>query len=240
MTAPLRKSWQAVAVRRLVLTGLACLLVLTGCSGGSTPTKPEEPPAARLAAAKRSFDSADFISFTLHTAGLPAGLQGLLSATGTGTHAPAFTGDVKVQSATDLTAPLIAVNGHVYAKLPFVGWSELNPADYGAPDPAVLMDRDTGISALFTATTDLKEGASERVKDQILTSISGTLPGAAVHRIFPSARAKPFTVNYLLDDQDNMSGVQITGPFYAGDYADVTYFLELSLDADAVDIAAPI
>ena len=36
--------------------------------------------------------------------------------------------------------PVIAVDGKVYAQLPFTGgeWDTVNPKEYGAPDPADL------------------------------------------------------------------------------------------------------
>jgi lipoprotein LprG len=212
--------------------------LLTSCSGVASSTKPNQPPQIRLAAAKKSFDRAAYIGFTLTADSLPSGLQGLLSASGTGTHAPAFTGTVKVQSAVDFSAPLIAVNGHVYAKLPFAGWSQLNPGDYGAPDPARLMDRTSGISSLLTATRNAHEGSSTREQDHVYTSILGTIPSSAIRRVFPSAGAKDFTADFSLDDNNSLAGGTITGPFYAG-YADVTYTLQVNLGADAVDITAP-
>jgi len=226
-------------VRKLVLAVVALTIALTGCRGGSDPTPSDLSPEERLAEAERKLDAADFISFTLKATSLPDGLEGLLSAKGTGTHAPAFTGEVQVQSNVDLTAPLIAVGGTVYAKLPFVGWSVLDPAAFGAPDPADLLARAGGISSLLAATTDLREGDSERTGEQVLTAIDGTLPGTAMQSVFPSAGSEDFTVNYTLTDDNNLSGVQVTGPFYP-DAADVTYRIDLDVDADSVDIQAPI
>ncbi len=236
--SPSPHAWHAGRVRTWVIGVFMLALWLTGCSGGAGPTKPDQPPAARLAAAKRGFDNASYIGFTLTANSLPSGLQGLLSASGTGTHAPAFTGNVKVQSAVDFTAPLIAVNGLVYAKLPFAGWSQLNPSDYGAPDPAKLMDKSSGISSLLTATRNPREGSSTREQEHVYTSITGTVPSAAIRRVFPSAGEKDFTANFSLDDTNSLAGGTITGPFYAG-YADVTYTLQVNLDADAVHITAP-
>ena len=63
-----------------------------------------------------------------------------------------------MQTSIDISAKLIAVDGKVYAELPLVGWQDIDPADYGAPDPAALMDTDSGISSLFTATEDADGG----------------------------------------------------------------------------------
>lgn len=232
-------SWQADPVRRFLLLAVTLVLALTACSGSSSVKQPDLSPQERLAQAKRSLDAASYIGFTLTAAELPSYISGLLSASGTGTHAPAFTGKVKVQTGVDISAPLIALNGNVYAKLPFAGWSELNPADYGAPDPASLMDRRSGLSSLLPATTGLTTGDSQRSGDKVLTSITGTLPGSAVQHVFPSAATDSFTVDYTLAADNTLVGAKIVGPFYSGQ-PDVTYTIDLNLDADAVDINAPI
>jgi lipoprotein LprG len=225
-------------VRRLLIFSAVVLFALTGCKGNDA-TSSAKSPHDRLAAAKKSFDTAQYIGFTLSTDKLPDGLQGLLSATGTGTHDPAFTGEVKVQTkVTDITAPLVAVNSAVYAKFPFVGWNKINPADYGAPDPANLMDPDTGVSSLFTATENPKTGQSQRNGDQVLTTIDGTLPSSAVKRVFPSSGSSDFTVTYTLTSDDEINSVKMTGPFYDGS-DDVTYTIAFDLRADKVDIQAP-
>jgi lipoprotein LprG len=242
MTRPCGEgAWQAVPVRKLVLAALALLLVLTGCTGSGASSSNQPPPAKRLAEAKRGLDDASYVGFDMKTTSLPKGLDGLLSATGTGTHAPAFTGTVKVQSGVDLSAPLVAVNGQVYAKLPFAGWSELNPADYGAPDPADLMARGGGISSLLAATKDLRVGDSQRVGDQVLTAIDGKVPGSAMRRVFPSSGPEDFTVTYLLTDDNSLDSVDVTGPFYPGPgTADVSYHIRVDVNAPSVNIKAPI
>jgi lipoprotein LprG len=226
-------------VRRLALVCAVVVLAVTGCKGSGAASTDGESPSDRLAAAKKSFDNSVYTAFTLQTDHLPDGLQGLLSASGTGTHDPAFTGDVKVQTnVTDITAPLVALDGQVYAKLPFVGWQTLDPADYGAPDPANLMDTSTGISSLFTAIQNPKVGDSSRDGSKVLTTISGTLSGDTVQHVFPSAGSDSFDVTYTLTSDDDIDGATITGPFYAGQ-DDVTYTIDFTLDADAVDIQAP-
>ncbi len=232
-------AWQAVAVRKLLLVPLvALLLVVAGCTGGNSASK-GQTPQDRLVAAKEGFDAADYIGFTLAADALPDGVDGLLNARGTGTHDPAFTGDVEVRTTLTIKAPLIAVNGVVYAKLPFAGWSKLDPADYGAPDPATLMDPSGGISSLFTATADPRAGGATREGDQILTTISGTIPGPVVKAVFPSSGTSNFHVTYTLTDANQVSSIKVTGPFYDGS-GDVTYTLDFDLSADPVDIAAPI
>jgi lipoprotein LprG len=236
--------WEAFPVRstdrRVRLRGsavvLVCTLTLAACSGGSSDN--DEPAADRLAAAKTSLDDADFIGFTLATDNLPSGVDGLVKADGTGTHDPAFTGDVDVKTAISISAPIVSVDGVVYAQLPIVGWRQIDPADYGAPDPAALMDTDTGLSSLFTKTVGPTLGDQVRDGDQVLDTIDGTLPGADVKALFPSSGDGDFDVTYAVTSDDAIASIDVTGPFY-GDNGDVTYRLTFDLDADAVDIQPP-
>lgn len=221
----------AVAVAALLCVGG----VLGGCSGdGASDTPPDE----RLDAAKQSFDDAEYIGFTLETDDLPSDVDGLVKASGTGTHDPAFTGEVDVDTAVSINAPVVSVDGVVWAQLPIVGWNEIDPADYGAPDPAALMDTDSGISSLFTATEDLQAGDQVRDGSEVYDTIEGTIPGADVQALFPSAGTDPFDVTYQLADDDSVRAASVTGPFYEGS-DDVTYDLTFDLSADPVEIAPP-
>ena len=58
----------------------------------------------------------------------------------------------------------MAVDGKVYAQIPLtLGWSDVDPADYGAPDPAQLMQRRAGhLRRSWPPPTDVKEGDSVR------------------------------------------------------------------------------
>ncbi len=220
----------------LLVTALLAVLGLTGCGGSASNG---EPVGARLDAAKKSFDDASFIGFTLTSDNLPDGVDALESASGTGTHAPSFTGKIQVRKGLSFDAGLIAVGGKVYAELPFVGWTKINPADYGAPDPAALMNTSTGLSSLLTDTVDPTDAGSERNGSEVLTKIDGTLPGKDVQRLFSSAADADFKVTYTLTADDALHSVLITGPFYGADHGDSTYSIVLDLSADPVTVTAP-
>jgi lipoprotein LprG len=239
------RPWQAVRVRTAdrptlsvrIAVALLAVLALSACKGGSSDSA--KAPSDRLAAAKTSLDDADYIGFAIEADSLPDGVgDALKKAVGTGTHAPAFTGNVDVQTSVSISAPIISVDGKVYAQLPIVGWRDIDPADYGAPDPAALMDTDTGLSSLFTQTVEPTAGDQVREGDQVLDTIHGTIPGDAVKAIFPSAGDGDFDVTYALTSDDAIDAVDVTGPFY-GDSGDVTYRLTFDLDADPVDIQPP-
>jgi lipoprotein LprG len=221
----------------LAALAVVCVVGLSSCKGGASSDN-NEAPADRLAAAKQSVDDAEYIGFTIATDNLPDGVEGLVKADGTGTHDPAFTGEVDVQAALALSAPIISVDGKVYAKLPIVGWQDINPDDYGAPDPGALMDADSGLSSLFTKTVDPTAGDQVRDGDLVLDTIHGTIPGADVKALFPSAGDGDFDVTYSLTSDDTINAVDVTGPFY-GSSGDITYHITFDLEADPVDIQPP-
>ncbi len=225
-------------MRSLLLVVAAALLVaVSACSGGSSSS---ESPQQQLAQAKKSVDSADYIGFTITGSNLPEGTPVLKKASGTGTHAPAFTGTVDVDTGVDIQAQVVVVDGSVYAELPFAGWTTIDLQKYGAPDPARLMSTDHGISALLTRTTELSAGKPERHGHDVLTTIRGSLPASAVASLFPTAgRDGDFAVTYTVTEDDSLRAVSLTGAFYAGHGGDTTYRIKLDLAADPVTITAP-
>ena len=222
----------------LALLVLAASFGLLSCSGqgGSDGAS----LAQRLAAAKEQLDSSPSLRFVLSTDELPAGLAGLLEADGVGTHAPAFQGDIKVsQSGLSVEAKVTAVENDVYAKISFSPvYTRIDPADYGAPDPARLMDEKAGISSLLTAADKLADDGERRDGADVLQSISATIPGSAVAGIFPSAASTPFDATFDLTEADQLRSAEITGRFYRGEPS-VTYTLELTSYGERVEISPP-
>ncbi|MBA2549909.1 MAG: LppX_LprAFG lipoprotein [Nocardioidaceae bacterium] len=195
----------------------------------------------RLAAARATLDDAESIDFSLVTDELPSGVRGLLSAVGTGIPAPAFEGDVTVSVGTSIDAEVIALDDVVYADSAFLpgGFTEVDPALLGAPNPADMFDTETGVSNLLTSTVDPEAGEESRDGEDILTTISGMLPGDLVAALIPTAdETGEFAVTYRLTDDDELRDAQISGPFY-GDAGDVTYDLGVDPSDEPVDIIAP-
>jgi lipoprotein LprG len=206
----------------LALTLAAVLLAGTACSGD---TKPEASAEDTLAAAKKNLDDTSGVTIGLSTPQLPSGVTGLLKADGVATHDPAFKGSIKV-AASGITADasVVAVDGVVYAKLPFTSrFVKIDPADYGAPDPANLMNPDSGFSSLLTAAENVKEGDSVRDGKVVLSSFTGTVPGQDVKAVIPSAKASAdFDARFTVDDQNRLAEARLTGPFYP-EAGDVSY-----------------
>lgn len=220
-------------------TALAAALAVSGCSGGDSAGA--ETPTERLAAAKSHLDDTSGVHIELATDKLPSGVDGLLSADGIGTHDPAFEGTIKV-AASGITADaaVVAVDGVVHAKLPFTTkFVPIDPADYGAPDPADLMSSDGGLSSLLTAAEDVEEGKQVRDGDAVLSTFSGTVPGAAVAAVIPSASADAdFDATFTVDDEDQLARVVLTGPFYP-EADEVTYTVSFDDYGTDKDIQAP-
>jgi lipoprotein LprG len=196
--------------------------LVTGCSSSK---KPSQSPTKVLAAAKKNLDTTTGVRIGLATDKLPSGVNGLLSAQGVGTHAPAFKGGIKVVvSGVTADASVVAVNDVVYAKLPFTAkFVKIDPSDYGAPDPAALLRPEGGLSSLLTEAKDVTTGDQVRQGKQVLTTYSATVPGKAVAAVIPSADATAsFDGTFTVDDHDQLAKVVLTGPFYPKG-GDVTY-----------------
>jgi lipoprotein LprG len=222
---------------------LASALLLSGC-GGDSKAKDEpkgKSPTEAMTQAKKLFDDASSVHIDLSTdATPPAGSNGVLGASGDINHDPAFKGEVKVVlGGNTLNTPVTSVGGKVYAKILSTAYITINPADYDAPDPADFADPDKGLSALLTQLDGLKKGKETRSGDQILTSYTGTLPGAAVKEIIPSASAKKtYETEVGVDEKGYATTVKVTGVFFSDD-KDVTYDVKLSDYGKGVKITAP-
>jgi len=203
---------------RRALGPLALALAVSALAGCGSHDKAGVSPERTLAAAKRNLDGTTGVRIGLSTPRLPTGVDGLLDADGIGTHAPAFTGAIKV-SAGGVTADasVVAVHHTVYAKLPFTSkFVRIDPADYGAPDPAQLMSKDQGFSSLLTASTGVEKGSSERGGEgnkEVLTAYSATVSSAAVAHVIPTASGS-FAATYTISDSGELRKAELTGVFY--------------------------
>ncbi len=221
------------------LLALAVPLTLTAC-GGSDDTKADSPTQV-LETAKRHFDEAAAIELDLSTGAKPTSGDAVLGATGTLTHQPAFKGSVKVVF-SGLTAdiPVVSADGTVHAKLPLTPvYAEIDPAEYGAPNPADFADPAKGISGLLLQMDDVERGDKVRDGDDVLTTYTGTLDGSLVKPIIPSADASgSYTAKVGIDEDGEMATLSVTGDFFAHD-GPVTYDISFDYDDDAVTITAP-
>ena len=232
---PHRRTRSALVV--LLVAALACL---TACSSGGSGSGLS--PTQSLTAAKRHLDHTSGVHIVLSTGQLPSGVNsGLLTADGVGTHQPAFQGGIKVAtSGFTANAAVVAVDGKVYAKLPFTTkFATINPADYGAPDPASMMDPQSGLSSLLTSAKNVAPGKKEREGSQVLSTYTATIPGSTVAAILPSADANGhFDATFTLTDSNVLVKAVLTGPFYPH-ASDVTYTIAFDQYGTKKNITAP-
>ena len=227
-------------LRRLLTLLLACAVLTTGCDGGSSSGG---DPEAALKTAQQKLESTSGVRISLNTDNLPDGVQGVRSASGTVTDAPAFDGTLGVVlSAGSFSVPVRAVDGKVYARIPLTpAWSEVDPGDYGAPDPAQLLSADQGLPAILAATTDPKAGDQVRGgtdNKEVLTTYTGTVPGSAVAHLIPRASGDTFQASYAVTSDGELRQMSLTGVFYSGKPS-MTYTLMLTDYGTTADITAP-
>lgn len=227
---------------RVVTLLAALVLALAACSGEDAPAAEGPTPAEVLAEAKATLDATSGVSISLVAEDLPEGVTAIRRAEGVGTHEPAFDGTLTVVlSGTDFDVPVVAVDDTVYAQIPLTpGWSDVDPAEYGAPDPARLMETEGGLSSLLTATTRIEAGESVRGGEdnrEVLTEYTGSVPGDVVDGVIPSASGD-FEATYTVREDSVLRTARLTGVFYP-DTAPMTYVIDFADYGSTPDIAAP-
>jgi lipoprotein LprG len=224
----------------LTTSVLALLLPLAAC--GSGDDEKDRSATEVLTAAKKQFDEARSVHLTLATKSTPSSGDGVLGATGTLTHQPAFEGTVKVMlGGFNADVPVVSVDGEVHAKLPMtVKYAVIDPAEYGAPDPAEFADPERGISGLLLKLEDAEEQGEKRSGSQVLTTYSGTLLGSYVKPIIPSADAKgTYDTVVGVDQDDRIATLKVTGDFFSGS-EDETFDMVFDDYDEAVTVDAPV
>jgi lipoprotein LprG len=229
--------------RALALLAFALVtpVLLAGCGGDGKTKAAEKSPTEVMETAKQKVDDANSVHIALATDSTPTSGNGVLGATGDMTHGPAFEGEVKVVlSGLTATVPITSVGGKVYAKLPLATkYAVIDPTEYGAPDPADFADPENGLSGLLTELEGLQKKGESRSGDTILTTYTGTLPGATVKKIIPSAVAtETYETSVGVDEKGYATTVKVTGPFFTGS-DDVTYDVKLTGYDKGVKITAP-
>jgi lipoprotein LprG len=227
---------------------LAGSLALGGCVGqdDDDPVGSDRTPEEVMQLAKETLDETSGIRIELTSSDLPDDLDQtvIVSATGTAVHPASFEGEL-VGRAFGLTedGDVIAIDGTVWLNLPILqgpGFQEIDPADYGAPDPSRLIATEGGLSDLLVETDDLEEGDEIRGgedNEEVLTEYTGTLAAEQVELVIPSASGDSFDVIYEINSDGQLRSVAITGEFYDG--SETTYSLELTDYGTEKEISAP-
>ncbi|MET3960262.1 lipoprotein LprG [Marmoricola sp. OAE513] len=210
-----------MTLKALGATVLVAMLALTGCGGddSSGGGKPVDAKTA-LAGAKKSFDDASGVHFTMSTKATPKG-DAVLGADGSLTDQPAFDGKVKVvYKGFAAEIPVVSVDGDVYAKLPFsAAFAKIDPAEFSAPDPADFIDPSKGISGILLELGDAKQTDRTREGKDIVTTYTGTVSGERVAGIIPSASKDSDYQAVIGIADDTIVTLSITGDFFDGEDA---------------------
>jgi lipoprotein LprG len=230
---------------RLVTAALtASLLLLPACSSDDGKPKGASPEKV-MAAAAAKLDATSGVDLELSSAGLPDQGAGFLLVGGEGTavHPDSFEGTLNVKAMGLLAnAQVIAKGGTVWIKQALLGpgFKQVNPADYGVPDPGKLLSADGGVSDLLAETKDLEAGDTVRGgadNKEVLTEYTGVLTAAQIHDVLGMGTGD-FKVRYEVDAKGYLRTVEVTGGFYAGEPA-ATYTVHLVRYGVTKDISAP-
>jgi lipoprotein LprG len=231
--------------RRAVLACAAGVLiapVVGGCTSADGSNETHLTAQQVLAAAKKQLDETSGVALSLSTSDLPDGVTGIEKAQGTGTHAPAFDGTITVVlSGQAFEVPVVAVDRKVYVQLPLTtGWQDIDPSEYGAPDPAQLMSPDRGFSSLLPATTGLEQGKSVRGgtdNKEVLTTYTGTVGAETVKNVIPTASGD-FDAAYTVTSDHQLRTATLTGVFYKSSPS-MTYTVTFDSYGTQKDITKP-
>ena len=239
----------AAGVSLAVLT-----LTVTACSGdegaagndkADTDDDGKASPEEVMAFAKKLLDETSGVEISLATDDDPDRDAFLKNAEGTiVADPPAFEGTADGRymgfDASDIS--IVSVDGDFYVDLPLRGFQQLDPADLCAPDPAELLDPDTGVSSVLTAAEDLEQGESERGgpdNSEVLTVYTGTVPGEAITNVLPCAPGDSFDAKLTVNEEGYLRAAEVTGQFFKGEEQEITYTIDVDEYDVEKDIAKP-
>lgn len=227
--------------RRLTAIAACVLFAVTACSGPEGGDVQERTPAQRLAAAKQHADAASSVHLVVTSRDVPADAQGILGLEGVGTHTPAFQGVLDARmGGVGAKVDAVAIGPELWLKLPFTPRHvKTDPAAWGVPSPAQLLSPDRGLTSLITHTQAPADGGRKREGQEVLHTVTGTVPGDKVQQILNTGDpGGSYQVSYGLTDPDGvLRKASITGPFFAG--AQSTYDVVFDRYGEPVDIQAP-
>jgi lipoprotein LprG len=224
------------------------LLGTAGCfgqdGGDDGPVSEDRTPQEVMELAKQTLDEAEGVQLDLYAVDLPREARtALIEANGIVVRPASFEGEGKVRaSGFEVDVEMRAIDDDFWVKSPVLGnsWVEVDPGEYGIPNPNELMAPEGGLSELLLENEGLEEGDSVRGgdnNDEVLTSFTGTLPGDAVEDVVSIASGDGFDMEYLVADNGELREIRITGEFYGG--KELTYVVNLDDYGTTREIRAP-
>lgn len=228
-----------------LLSAVVATTGLSACSGddGGGGDAPSWSDAA--ADAKKALDETSGIEVSITTGDDP-GVNYLSAASGTiVADPPAFEGEVSgsVSGLPVTGVPVISVDGTLWINYALLGgWSDKFQAkQLCAPDPATLLDPDTGVSNVLTTSEDVKAGESERGgtdNKEVFHTYSGKATGDAIRDVLPCAEGDSFDATYRVDEDGRLRSARLSGVFFPG-ADEVTYTIDVTEYDVTKDITSP-
>lgn len=182
----------AVAVVTVVTVVAVAVLGLAGCDGsrppstpasaasasGAGPAAPSLSPGATLRRAANRFDAAASFSFTVASTDLPTGVTALVAADGVAARPDRVKGSFTArQGASQRSVHIVSVGGTLWIQVPLIGtWVKADPDQLGVADPATLLSRRHGVSAILRAV----HARSSVPRPGGGVHVRGTLPGSVL------------------------------------------------------------
>jgi lipoprotein LprG len=196
---------------------------------------------ALLREAKATLDSTQAVHFQLSSKNLTGSGTNLSGGKGDAVRPDGLRGSFTV-NVDGLGATLdVAAKGGVFeVKLPFAtSYSRTNPAALGLGNPAQLLNRTTGLSAILTAGTGTRLSGHQRIAGELLDTVTTEVPGSAVPILPIASPGRPVTLVAAIDPHDHqLRQLSLTG-YFSSTTAKATYVLRLSKYGESVSITLP-
>jgi lipoprotein LprG len=230
---------KTVAVRTVcALIGLS--LMVASCGGHQSPTE-AVTPLALLQKSRTVVDATPAIHFNLSSTNVSHSGTELTGGSGDLVRPDGLTGSFSISSSgLGATVAVVEAGGRFYAKLPFTThYVVTTPESFGLRDPAQLLNPNTGLSPLLTSMAGVHTEGSRRISGELVTVISGTIPGREVPVLPDLARSLPVSLTASIDPRsDQLRQVTLAGPFTSAT-ATTTYTVTLTDYGEHVKITAP-
>lgn len=227
--------------RRLALAAAASLAFgLAGCGSDAESAN----PSTALATARTTLDSATAVTLDLKSdQAIPSGHNGVSAAKGTGivdATTPKFKGTVTaVIEGAPFNGDVITIGDTTWMTLFGAGYTEVDVAELGAPDPGSFFRPESGLSSLLAEVGSPAGGEEERYGREVLAKYTGTVPGSVVKNLLNLGTPEAsFDAEFgILPETGELRTAELTGPFY--ETGDSTYTLVLTDYGTTIDIAEP-
>lgn len=231
---------------RAVLALPLLSLLISGCSGsdsgGDGGGGVDADPQELVATAQESFAGAGTVAVKLTSDGVPKDANGVTAAKGDGVidaTTPKFQGTI-TGTVNGVTGELqiIAIGEQTWLKFFTPDYNPIDMSTLGAPNPAMLFHPESGLPGLIGKTTDLKAGEQKRAGSEVLSEVSGKLPGSEIQTLLALGDGTgEFDVTYGVTDDGELRTAVLTGPFYTD--AEASYTFEVSDYGKSVEISEP-